>query len=77
MELYLTWQGQSAREKPYSLIKYAHAHYLESMANCVDTSSWVPVKKLLISEANAKRRKMLLPRVLGAIQMCKAIHRTI
>ena len=42
---FIALQGQSAREKPYRLIKHTHAHYLESMANCVDASNWVPVKK--------------------------------
>ena len=40
--MFIALQGQSAREKPY---RHTHAHYLESMANCVDASNWVPVKK--------------------------------
>ena len=46
--MYIALQDQSARSHAGTLIEYAHARYLESMANCVDIDTIAaefPVKK--------------------------------
>ena len=48
----LALQGQSARSQTGTLIEYAHARYLESMANCVDT---IAAEFLLKNDSLEKR----------------------